>query len=100
MNPEQQKRASDKDAQEDELNQVTHLLRQAMPPLPSEQLEPRADLWPQLRAHIESQSTADRSANPDRGSIRVPWFEWALAALAAAALLIFPGIIPALLYHF
>jgi hypothetical protein len=31
---------------------------------------------------------------------RVPWFDWALAALAGAALLIFPGIIPALFYHF
>jgi len=107
MNPEQQNRARDNDAQEhelDDLNQLKRLVRQAMPPLPPEQLEPRADLWPALRARIESQAATDRAANSDRESSRrhrdVPWFDWALAALAAAALLVFPGIIPALLYHF
>lgn len=102
MNPEQQNRASDGDAQDQELKPLKHLLGQAMPSLPSDQLEPRADLWPQLRARIESQSNWDRGANShrERRRIRVPWFDWALAALAAAALLIFPGIIPALLYHF
>ncbi|HUE42887.1 MAG TPA: hypothetical protein VMP12_04950 [Candidatus Sulfotelmatobacter sp.] len=102
MNPEQQNRASDRDAEDQELKQLKHLLRQAIPPLPSDQLEPRADLWPQLRVRIESQSNWDRGANSnrERRRTRVPWFDWALAALAAAALLIFPGIIPALLYHF
>ena len=45
---------------------------------------------------------ADANSHRESSRIhaRVPWFDWALAALAAAALLIFPGIIPALLYHF
>jgi len=31
--------------------------------------------------------------------VRIPWFDWVLAALASAALIFFPGAIPALLYH-
>jgi hypothetical protein len=29
----------------------------------------------------------------------VPWFDWALLGITAAALLFFPALIPALLYH-
>jgi hypothetical protein len=29
----------------------------------------------------------------------VPWFDWALAAILCAVLIVFPGSIPALLYH-
>jgi hypothetical protein len=106
VNPEGKDRVNDTSSAGQELNDLTevkHLLRQAMPPLPSDQLESRNDLWPQLRARIESQHIADRSAaNIHRESprIRVAWFDWALAALATAALILFPGIIPALLYHF
>jgi hypothetical protein len=31
--------------------------------------------------------------------VRFPWFDWVLAALASAALIFFPGVIPAVLYH-
>jgi len=34
-----------------------------------------------------------------RQPVRVPWFDWALAAILGALVLIFPGAIPALLYH-
>ena len=101
MNHEDQNRTSDK-ARERELNNLKRLLRQAMPALRADQLEPRSDLWPQLRARLDSQ-LADRAASSNRISygtpIRVPWFDWALAALAIATLFFFPGIIPALLYH-
>ena len=83
--------------------EIKHLLRQAIPPVPQDQLEPHADLWPLLRARLESQHNAHHAAdNIHRESprIRMAWFDWALAALAAAALIFFPGIIPALLYHF
>lgn len=108
MNPNEKKRASDKDRlkqQDQEFAELNHLLRQATPPLSADQLEPRIDLWPRLRSHIDSRHAADSAdANSSRESsrihARIPWFDWALAALAAAALLIFPGIIPALLYHF
>ena len=107
MTPEKNIRVSNANAQSqerDELDQFKHLLRQAMPPVPPDQLESRIDLWPQLHARIESQLAADRAASTNRPSssagTRVPWFDWALAALAAVALLFYPGIIPALLYHF
>jgi hypothetical protein len=61
------------------------LLKQALPPVKNTEL-PR-DLWPQMLRRLD--------ARP----LRVPWFDWALAAVLAAALLFFPGTIPALLYH-
>ena len=45
------------------------------------------DLWPQMLRRLDEQP------------LRVPWFDWALAAVLAASLLLFPGAIPALLYH-
>ena len=104
MNPEETNRANRNDApQRNELDQIKHLLREAMPPVPPDQLELRSDLWPQLRARIESQVNNDRASTEvirESPATRIPWFDYALAALAAAALLFFPGIIPALLYHF
>jgi hypothetical protein len=106
VNQEEKKRANttSSTAQErSDLNEIKHLLRQAMPPVPPDQLEPHTDLWPQLRARIDSEHNTVRAAtNIHRESpgIRIAWFDWALAALAAAALIFFPGIIPALLYHF
>ena len=88
----------------DDLSQFKRLLRQAIPPVPPHQLEPPADLWPQLRVRLESQLPSDRAAIAAGTSlispIRVPWFDWALAALAAVTLFFFPRVIPALLYHF
>jgi hypothetical protein len=49
--------------------------------------ELRRDLWPEILKRL------------DRQPVQVPWFDWALAALLSAALLLFPGVIPALLYH-
>jgi hypothetical protein len=61
------------------------LLKQAMPPV--KDVELRRDLWPEMLKKL------------DRQPVRVPWFDWALAALLSAALVLFPGVIPALLYH-
>ena len=77
------------------LAEIKHFLRQTAQPLSVDQLEPRTDLWPRLRSRIESRSPSAALMNTP-----IPWFDWALAALAATALLLFPGIIPALLYHF
>jgi len=49
--------------------------------------ELQRDLWPQMLRRLDAQP------------LRVPWFDWALAAALAAALLFFPGAIPALLYQ-
>jgi hypothetical protein len=106
VNREEKNRAGSADAtpqERSDLNEIKHLLRQAMPPVPPDQLEPHTDLWPQLRARIESQCNTVHAAakiNRESPGITIAWFDWALAALAAAALIFFPGIIPALLYHF
>ncbi len=62
------------------------LLKAAVAPVSDSELH--RDLWPQMLQRLDQ-----------RQPIRVPWFDWALAALASAALLLFPGVIPALLYH-
>lgn len=61
------------------------LLREAIAPVKDTEL--RRDLWPEMLKKLDQQP------------VRVPWFDWALAALLSAALLLFPGVIPALLYH-
>jgi hypothetical protein len=66
--------------------ELRELLKQSIAPLKDAEL--RRDLWPQMLQRLEQQQP-----------IRVPWFDWALAAVAGAALFFFPGVIPALLYH-
>ena len=61
------------------------LLKQALPPMQNTELQ--HDLWPQMLGRLEAQP------------LRVPWFDWVLAAVTAAALIFFPGAIPVLLYH-
>ncbi len=68
-----------------ELKELGEKLRRAVPPL--RQPELRRDLWPDLLQKM----------NEPR--VRIPWFDWALAALAAAVLIFSPAAIPALLYH-
>ncbi len=60
-------------------------LKRAMPPVEDREL--KRDLWPAMLRRL------------DERPIRVPWFDWALVALLAALFFIFPGVIPALLYH-
>jgi len=49
--------------------------------------ELQRDLWPRMLRRLEAHAP------------RVPWFDWALAAAVAAMLLLFPNVIPALLYQ-
>jgi hypothetical protein len=67
--------------------ELRELLKVAVPPVADVELE--RDLWPRMLQRLDQQPVA-----------RVPWFDWALAALLGAACLLFPGMIPALLYHF
>ena len=62
------------------------LLKQSIAPVPDAEL--RRDLWPQMLQRLDATQP-----------VRIPWFDWVLAALASAALIFFPGAIPALLYH-
>jgi hypothetical protein len=72
----------------EEINNVKKLLKQVVPPVQDTEL--RSDLWPQMLAKLEEQPLPIHN---------VPWFDWALASLAGAALLFFPGIIPAFFYY-
>jgi len=45
------------------------------------------DLWPRMLRRMEEEP------------MRVPWFDWALAGLVVVLLLLFPGLIPRVLYH-
>jgi hypothetical protein len=66
-------------------NEIKSLLKAAIPPVKDSEL--RRDLWPQMLRKL------------DEWPSRVPWLDWALAAILSAVLLLFPGAIPALLYH-
>jgi len=70
---------------EENNKEIKELLQQALAPLKDPEL--RRDLWPQMLRKLDEQPA------------RVPWFDWALAAVLSAVLLLFPGAIPALLYH-
>ncbi len=65
--------------------EVKELLKQSIAPVADTEL--RRDLWPEMLQKLSQQP------------VRVPWFDWALAAILGALLIVFPGVIPALLYH-
>jgi len=67
--------------------ELKELLKQAVAPVQDAEL--RRDLWPQMLRKLEE---------PPLPIHNVPWFDWALAALAGAALLFFTGIITDLFY--
>ncbi len=68
-----------------ELEAMRKLLKNAMSPATDTEL--RRDLWPQMLRRLES------------GPVHVPWWDWALLAAAVAAICVFPGVLPALLFH-
>jgi hypothetical protein len=70
---------------EENEKELQALLKREFPPL--QNAEPQRDLWPQMLRRLDAQP------------LRVPWFDWLLAAAVAAALLLFPNAIPALLYQ-
>jgi hypothetical protein len=73
----------------EEINkEMKELLKQSV--APAKDTELRRDLWPQMLRKLDEQSLPASS---------VPWFDWALAAILTAVLILFPGSIPALLYH-
>jgi anti-sigma factor RsiW len=70
---------------DEELEKIKSLLKEAYVPL--QNAEPRRDLWPEMQDRLK------------RRAMRVPWWDWALLAAASVMTLLFPGVIPALLYH-
>jgi hypothetical protein len=73
---------------EENSKEIEVLLEAALAPVMDPEL--RRDLWPQMLRKLDEQpSPVDH----------VPWLDWALAGILGAALFLFPGAIPALLYH-
>jgi hypothetical protein len=73
---------------EENNKEMKKLLKQAIAPAQDTVL--RRDLWPQVLRKLEEQPAP---------VVSVSWFDWALAAILSAILVLFPGSIPALLYH-
>ena len=71
---------------------VERLLKQALPPI-GDHSESTNDLWPAMVRRLRAEAPAE----PAR--VRVPWFDWALAAGLVALLAFFPAWIPVLLYY-
>ncbi len=71
---------------------VEQLLREALPPVVDDAGPPH-DLWPQMLRRMRAES----ARAPVK--LRVPWFDWALAAGLIALLALFPAWIPVLLYY-
>jgi hypothetical protein len=65
--------------------ETQELLKHSIAPVADTEL--RRDLWPEMLKKLSQQP------------VRVPWLDWALAAILGALLIVFPGAIPALLYH-
>jgi hypothetical protein len=68
-----------------EIDQLKMLLKDSLRPVG--RLELQRDLWRTMLRRL------------DQPAFHVPWWDWTLLAAAAAMLLFFPGMIPALLYH-
>ena len=64
---------------------VQRLVRRAIGPMADAEL--KRDLWPRMQARL------------DAPSLRVPWWDWALAAAVVLCLCAFPAAIPAVLYQ-
>ena len=71
---------------DNELNDLRQKLRSSIAQ-PGEP-ELKRDLWPTMLARLN-----------EPHSIHVPWFDWLLLGAATVLVCIFPGLIPALLYH-
>ena len=77
---------NERNSQQQEM-ELRALLQREFPSLQNSELQ--RDLWPRMLRRLDAQ--------PER--LRIPWFDWVLAAAVAAALLLFPNAIPALLYQ-
>jgi hypothetical protein len=69
--------------------QLKQLIRQAISPVKDTELH--RDLWPQMLQRLQREQ--------HHQPVRVPWFDWVLAAVSCLILVLFPSVIPALLYH-
>jgi hypothetical protein len=82
---------------DEEQDRLGKTLRSAVPPMGKP--EPPRDLWPRMLQRIEGTLRRPVHSHRLQWFAGVPWFDWALLGVAAVAMLLFPALIPALLYH-
>jgi hypothetical protein len=70
---------------EREMGDLKKLLKESLPRVSDIKLQ--RDLWPAMQQRFAEHK------------LRVPWWDWVLLACASLLIWLFPGIIPALLYH-
>jgi hypothetical protein len=70
---------------DEEIRKIQILLKETFPPLPNAELQ--RDLWPNMQERM------------NRPAIRLAWWDWALLTAVTTVILLFPTMIPALLYH-
>ena len=68
-----------------EIDDIKKLLKDSLPPAHGAEL--RRDLWPEMLHRL------------DQPKFHVPWWDWALLSGVAIFFCVFPGALPALLYH-
>jgi hypothetical protein len=73
-----------------ESERLKRLLRIALAPA-GDDVEPTHDLWPEMVRRMRAETAGGEP------KLRVPWFDWALAAGLAALLALFPAWMPVLL---
>jgi len=88
---------TDQNKYDQELKRLSETLRSALPPMGD--AEPRHDLWPRTLQRVEERATNSAYSPRRQWFAGIPWFDWALLGVAAVAMLFFPALIPALLYH-
>ena len=71
-----------------EEERIRQLLKSSLPPITD--AEPTRDLWPEMLRRIE--------VNPDN-RVTFGLLDWVITGLVAASMLVFPELIPGLLYH-
>jgi len=81
----------------EERDRLGKTLRSAVPPMGK--AEPPQDLWPRMLQRIEGTPESRVHSHRPQWFAGVPWLDWALLVVAAVAMLLFPALIPALLYH-
>ena len=82
---------------DEEIKGLSETLWSAIPPMGD--AHSHRDLWPRMLQRMEEAPKSSVHQSPLQWFAGIPWFDWALLGAAGAALLFFPALIPALLYH-